>query len=506
MQTGNWNASFSGASSSRLYHDWAVGALSPDREIQYSLSLLRSRARDLVRNNPYATGIVEAFADNIVGWKGIRLKPTVRVSGQPDESANTEIIRGWMDWGEHGNPTVDGQDSWLALQRLIVKSWVADGEVFIRERKGFGNRHGYALQLIDPDLLDERFNRVPDERGVEIRMGIEVDGDGRRLAYHFFRRHPSERPADRTRVRIPADEIIHWFVRYRPGQTRGFSLFAPVLTTIKMIDGLTEAELVASRLAAAKMGFITNNTPEAIAVYAERLGIQNDDLEGELSPRDMEIAPGVIEELMPGQGFEDFDPTHPNTAFEAFLKVMLRGVARAFSMSYLTLTGDVGEANYSSMRAGLLPERDHWRCTQVSMYETIHQPVYKSWIGMALLSRTLRLRTSDPTHYFSHKWRPRGWKWVDPLKDMLGAELGIALGATSRQRIAADQGHDYETIVRELAEEEAFAGRQGVDVGGLKRSGASSGDRGSENGNGRRRGADELSRIQALMEVSENGS
>ncbi|MCH7532721.1 MAG: phage portal protein [Gemmatimonadetes bacterium] len=101
--------------------------------------------------------------------------------------------------------------------------------------------------------------------GIEIRMGIEMDANGRRLAYHVFTRHPSE-GLGRERTHVPAAEIIHFFVRYRPGQTRGYSLFAPVLTTLKMVDGLTDAELVASRLAAAKMGFIKNISPEAVAV------------------------------------------------------------------------------------------------------------------------------------------------------------------------------------------------------------------------------------------------
>lgn len=91
-------------------------------------------------------------------------------------------------------------------------------------------------------------------------MGVEMDANGRRRAYHFWKRHPTER-GTRELVRIPAGEIIHHYVRHRPGQTRGYALLAPVLTTVKMVDGLTEAELVASRLAAAKMGFIRNESP-----------------------------------------------------------------------------------------------------------------------------------------------------------------------------------------------------------------------------------------------------
>ncbi len=468
-------AHFEGVSHSRLYHDWAVGAYHPDRETQWALRQLRARARDLVKNNPYATGIVEAFADNVIGWEGIRLKPLVESprTGAPRSQVNKRISMAWDDWGMPETASADGVDSWIDLQRLLVKTWVTDGEVFVRKRKGYDNPYGYAVQLIDADLLDEGYNVPADRQGIEIRQGVELDPNGRPLAYWFWPRHPSG-PTGTTpttqRERISADEVIHYFVRYRPGQTRGFSLFAPVLTTIKMIDGISEAELVATRLAAAKMGFITNNTPEAIQAYAERLRILNDDAgEGnEVEPRTMDIEPGLLEELMPGQGFEGFDPNHPNAAFEVFLKVMLRGVARAFSMSYLALTGDLEGANYSSMRAGLLPERDHWRVIQRSFSTKVSRPVYLGWLSMASLTPMLVL-PGPWMNFRQHEWRPRGWKWVDPLKDLLAAELGIALGVDSRTSVAAAGGRDFEHVVTEIAREEEFAEAAGVNVSGLKR-------------------------------------
>ena len=49
------------------------------------------------------------------------------------------------------------------------------------------------------------------------------------------------------RVRIDASEIIHWFIEYRPGQTRGVSDFAPVLFDIKMLGKSSEAMYCAGR-------------------------------------------------------------------------------------------------------------------------------------------------------------------------------------------------------------------------------------------------------------------
>ena len=84
----------------------------------------------------------------------------------------------------------------------------------------------------------------------EIRMGVEIDRWGRAVAFHVWSAHPSEpNGRDTDRIRVPADQMIHWFRPYRVGQTRGVPDFAPILLTIKMLSGYEEAELVASRIA-----------------------------------------------------------------------------------------------------------------------------------------------------------------------------------------------------------------------------------------------------------------
>lgn len=465
VRADGWSAAYRGADSGRLFADWGALALHPDIEARYSLKSLRSRARDLVRNHDYVTGAVESFVDNVIG-QGMRLKPTVKDrAGELVREINWEIERAWSDWGHAENASVDGMLSWVELKQLIIRSWVTDGEVFVRRRKGWSNPYGFAIQLLDPDLLDEGYNVRPNGAGIEIRMGVEMDADGRRLAYHFFRNHPSE-GLGRDRVRVSAVEITHFFVPYRAGQTRGITPFAPVLITTKMQNGMMEAELVASRTAAAKMGTIKNMQPEAVAAYAQRLAMATQ--KGEtIKPRRMEVAPGLIEELLPGQEFEGFDPTHPNTAFESFLKTLHLGIARALSISYLTYTGDVSAANYSSMRAGLIPERDHWKVIQDRFSEQVCRPIYRDWVGTSLLTGALRLPSPVAADYQDVLWRGRRWQWVDPLDDLIASERAVHLGITSRQRIAADQGHDFEVIVDETAEDEAYAEAEGVDVSGV---------------------------------------
>lgn len=467
-------ASFAGARVSRLFLDWAVGATSPDRELQYNLRALRSRARDLVRNNDYAAAFVSELADNIIGAEGIRLRPMVKdASGKLEVQTNKGILEAWQDWGMPENATADQHESFVDLERLAVETWATDGEVFIRKLKGYDNAYGYALQMLDADLLDETFDRPPDDDGVEIRMGVEINRFGKPLAYHFWKRHPGDRWFARNdRERIAAEEVRHLFIRRRPGQTRGYTLFAPVLSSMKMFDGLTEAELVASRMAAAKMGFIVNKTPEAIEAYAAKLKLLSqrqpgEEGDGEEGETHMIGEPGVIDELAPGQEFEGFDPTHPNGAFAEFAKVILRGVSRALGTTYARFTGDLSDVNYSSMRQGELPVRDRYRALQRWWTIHFHRHTYRDWLSVALVSGKVRgVTTRLVDDVSAHEWKPRGWPAIDPAKEAGAIEQLLFLGLTSRTREAANRGENYEQIVDDLAEERRYAEERDVYIDG----------------------------------------
>lgn len=474
-------SAFRGAESNRLYASRWNAVNHPDSEIQHSLKQLRAASRDLVRNNPYAAGIVQSIADNVTGSEGMRLIPK-HANPEMDIARQDrwKIERAWGMWGE-SYATADGIDSWFETERLIDQTWATDGEVLLRIHRGFDNPYGFAVEMIDADLLDEDFNRPAKDGQNEIVMGVEIDGFGRPVAYHFYTQHPDEMGFRRQRRRVPATDVIHHFVRYRPGQHRGFPLLTPAITRFEMADGYEEAELVAARYHASKMGFIKNVNPDAISLWAQRTMTSGQSGRGDVR-RVHRIEKGIIPELDPGQEFQAFDPTHPNDAFEPFLKSILRGIARCAGMSYLTLTGDVGEANYSSMRAGLLPERDHWIVLQNIKARRVIRPVHFDWRRMAMLSGALSLPAG--LRDYTVECQGRRWDWVDPAKDLEGIERKIKNGLTSRRREAAKSGADYETIIDESAEDMAYAKAAGVYVGGVDTPPAKASTNGNGNGNG----------------------
>lgn len=448
---------FHGASTGRLYNDWRVGIFSPDYEARTEARLLRARARSLVRDNGYAAGFVDELSNNVVGPAGIRLRARVRTLTAKDlhKETNSKIEAAWLDWGFPENTSADGHDSWTDVQQLAIKTVATDGEAFFRKLKYYDNRHSFALLPIDADQVDEYYNRLPSPGTNEIRQGVEISGYGRPVAYHVWTRHPSD-AGYRERIAIPADEMIHLFVRYRPNQTRGVTWFAPVLTSVRMLDGYTEAELVAARTAAAKMGFIETANPEAFPTAV--------DTDPDAKQRLMQADPGIIDELDPGQTFKGFDPQHPTTAYKEFTQTVLRGIGRGLNMSYITFTGDLNGTSYSSGRIGLLAERDRWRTLQTFVAVQLCRPVYLAWYPMAELAGVLTIDSRLTADKRQVQWKPRGWAWVDPLKDTQASILGIQHGLESRRQALDEEGRDLEETFQDLADEQELADEMGIDI------------------------------------------
>ena len=425
---------YSAAKIDRLTADWIMSPLSANEEIRGGLDVIRKRARELERDVDWVRRYLSMLEANIVG-RGFALK----VEGDGGE----RIQKLFTEWADRSD--VCGRLSFADRQRLMIRTAGRDGEGLDRILRGSSYPHGMALQMLESDYIDHEKNATLSD-GNRIVMGVEVDQRLSEVAYHMFASHPGDSIASvGQRVsRVSARDIIHVYRAERPGQVRSVSWMASSMQGLNMLRGYMEAELVASRTAACKMGFY--KIPPG-----EDYGGDGKDASG--APIS-DATPGSFEQMPTGWEFQSFDPQHPTSQFPFFVKSILRQIAGGLNVAYNNFANDLDGVSYSSIRSGTIEEREQWIVYQDWFARSYLRPIYTAWLEMAALSGVISADDAE-TYKYADKWTGRRWPWVDPQSDIAAKKEEIALGLTSPSEIAREQARDYQAIQKQISDDNA---------------------------------------------------
>ncbi|UWQ90414.1 phage portal protein [Rhodobacteraceae bacterium M382] len=409
---------------------------------------ITARARWLVRNNGYAANAVESFACNVVG-DGI--KPSSSIA---DAVLKEKLQSLWLAWTDEAD--AEGLTDFYGLQRRATREVFLAGEVFLRirpRRASDGLSVPLQLQMLPSEMLPLAMNRELPGTGL-IRQGIEFNAIGRRVAYHFLRRHPGDMTdpglAGET-VRVPASDIIHIIDPVEAGQLRGVSRFTPAIVKLFTLDLYDDAELERKKTAAMFAMFITSPAPETPLEPADE---------------DLEVEPGQVVRLDPGEDVST--PTTPDSGstYEPFQYRTLLQISAALGIPYGYLTNDTAKGNFSNTRISLVDFRRRISAWQhgVLVYQMC-RAVWMRWMDMAVLSGALELPGYDAKRrqYQACMWLPTKWDWVDPMKDASAEILQIEAGLKSRTQALSERGYDAEQVEREIAAERNREQALGLD-------------------------------------------
>lgn len=400
-----------------------------------TLSILRSQARDLVRNNPWAGHGLERVVGNTVGW-GIKPRATGRGAKRVQEAFKL--------WGESTQCDAAGRTTFAGLQWLAMRTIVESGEVLIRRRMrrpADGLAIPMQLQVLEPDFIDSSKDGVMGVEGGPIVQGVEFNGIGQRVAYWLFEQHPGGRNLTTGPVsrRIPADGILHVYRQERPGQVRGPSWFASVDIRLHEFDEFEDATLVKQKIAACLAAFVTDldgqGGPLALAGTDSATGQPTDNFE-----------PGAIISLPAGKQVTIANPpsASDHTSYSA---TALRGVAAGLDISYEDLTGDYSQVNYSSARMSRLASQTsihNWRWNM--LIPQFCAPAW-SWMLDAMILAGEKVENAPA------KWQPPPATLLDPDKEGTANQRLVRNGAITWHQMIAESGEDPD---EQLDEIEAF--------------------------------------------------
>jgi lambda family phage portal protein len=453
MNVRRWirNLFYDGAKQDRLGGGWRPatgrGAEEVDKPSRF---LLLERARDLERNSDIVESAIGAISRNAIGANGIIPQAHVlKANGDEDERRNDAIEALWREWCRHEYCDVAGAQTFAELQSLVLRRRIVDGEVFVRKIYVKG-RFPLRLQVLEPDQLDKS---KTEHQGRKVYEGIEVDEYLRPVAYWFLP-DPLKDP-----IRVPAEEVIHLWHRKRPTQVHGVSELAIVMQRIKDTKEFIDAELVAARIAACFALFVRTPNPGGFTGRMDK-NSANQPLQS--------IEPGMIQYLGMGEDVVEAKPNHPSTTARDFVSLQQRLSGAGLGMSYESLSRDLSQVSYSSVRQGHLEDRKNYEIFQRYLVEHFCRPVWEAFVESVALSGALKIPDfyGRRERYVSARWITPGWQWVDPLKEVNAATQSLLIGASTLEEICGGKGADWQEVLRQRAREQKYAADLGLTLGG----------------------------------------
>jgi len=393
-----------------------------------SRRVLRQRSRDLIRNAPFAKRAQSVVTNNVVG---AGIAPSITGSNKKAATDAAAVILPFMQSTE-----IDAHRAmnFATMQSVVSNSLFESGEVLAlrRTRDDPGATLPLAVEILEIDHLDSTLQTHGQNEVVD---GIEYDASGIAVAYHIFEQHPGAavRRLTLKSKRVPASDVLHIRRIDRPGQMRGVPWLAPVMVTLSEMRDYQEAQILKQKISALLAGVVETGD-EGIPEGASGLD---------------ELAPGAFVYTEAGQKVTFTTPPKVDD-YNIVMRLGLWAVAMGIGITGESLSGDLSNVNFSSMRAGRLEMDKNIETWQ----EQILISQFCAGVGRWAMD-AYRLKSGRPVSPLQMGWTAQRRALIDPTKEIPAIIKKIEAGLTSLSREQRAMGLDPDTIARERLEDAA---------------------------------------------------
>ena len=447
---------------------WYTSSKSPSEDISQNIDLLRERSRDLYSGGgPLGRGAIDRIILNALGT-GLRLN--IRIDPQQLGMSESQASQ----WSAHTESEFDywasskeadfGQElNFYELQCLALKSILIDGEVIFipRARLPSQNPYSLCLQLVEAERL-----QTPTTSTL-IDEGVELDPQGRVIAYHIANRNPNSEltglpPVSYERVPVFKDgmrQVYHIFPRERIGQHRGVPFLAPVIEQLKQLARYTDAELMAAVVSGMFAIFFEHEPREDGAYgeedYASEQGLGEAEGLGNISMQEMS---GTMMDLPEGVKATSISPGRPNQNFTNFVESLAHQIGGCLGIPsellFLRFTD-----SYSASRGALLEAWKVFRQWRKWFADEFCQPVYELWLHEAVnlgrVNAPLFMKDDYSAKLYSWgEWVGPSQGQLDPVKEVSAAVMRLNNNLSTYQRECGElTGEDWDLVRSALMRE-----------------------------------------------------
>lgn len=419
---------------------------------------LREQARWLDENNDLAIGILDKLEERVVGARGIQIEPQpLTRDGKVHEEFAAQLSTLWEKWAE--SPEVTGNFSLAEAQRLLLRSAVRDGEVFVQLVRGpvkgveYSTPVQFAFEMLESDFIPMNLNGTAE--GVTTQQGINLNAWGRATGYNVYKNHPQSGLGSMGTKVIPAERMLHLAMRKRLHQTRGISIFAGTLKRLSDIQDYEDSERFAAKLAASVGLWIKRGDA---STYDDENSAQDESSDY----RSFEMSPGMVyDRLKPGEELQMLESNRPNNNMAGFRNGQLRAVAAGVRAGYSSVARDYN-GTYSAQRQELVESFEGYAVLQEWFVSRVARPQYRGWVNMLMLSDIEIPPDVDPATIYDAIYMAPVMPWIDPVKESEAWKTQIRGGAATEAGWIRARGMSPRQVKQQRMREIEFNRQNGL--------------------------------------------
>lgn len=437
-----FGGAYEGARDSRMHpHDGAYRALPYDEDHvvgAFDLDRLRRQCLWLRRNNAIVAGVVERFADHVVGPDGI-----VPQAQTDDEEWNEQAEEYWREWCKRADSRQ--RVPMRELQRLAVQSRLLLGDV------GFVLLANGQIQPVEAMRICDPPGPSRPERCV---LGVQTTAGGIPVAFYVHPRNVFGLvDVDRWSV-VRAENMVFLSRPMRIDQMRGIPELAPVLNAVTDFGKLQEETLNKATLDAMHAWAIYTEEGAAKAqnAVAARLAAAGAGGDGSASaPLFERFAGGQNYYLRPGERLESLASHTPNGQFVQHSELLLKIIGSALCLPFEFLLLDFSGGSFSASRAALMTTYRTFSMWQSWLITNMLQRIWNWRIAKAIKAGELPPAPED-RHGWSEwwwvRWMTPRYDWIDPRQEAVSDRTNVEMGVESVGSIAHRRAGDIGDVMR----------------------------------------------------------
>jgi lambda family phage portal protein len=388
----------------------------------------RARCRYQYLNDGYCRNIVRSFSVSVIGdgaWLQLY---------DSNKEINQSVENKFAKWCYETKIT--------EKLDLAIKALMFDGESFLRFVHDITIDCELNVAVIDSERVGSGWMGYDDQNTLD---GIRYNKYGHPVEYYIFEHVPNPN-YNRQYIpeKVPAFQIIHFYIPDLPEQHRGLPLLLSVLKDFSALRRYRVAVIEAAEMAASA----------SIIIKTQRL--PDDEVPDDLEPLDMITLPRRGGLTMPkGWEGQQLKPEQPAANHGDFMNAVLTGIGAGTGQPRNVVTNDSSNYNFSSAK---LDHQLYYRYIKTVQLRIKHlyDRIFEMWVRANIYDADVALlyeKAGSNEKKIKRDWFFTELEEIDPNNEADAAIKKVNAGFMTLAEYYARKGQDPETQIARWLDE-----------------------------------------------------